>query len=113
MAATASRSTAWRRPITAGSVSAAGDVNGDGFAARLEQSSLNGANGCQINGEALSDQSGASVSSAGDINGDGFDDIIVGAVGGDPHRSPNPGASYVIFGKAAGLAANLGVAGPD
>jgi hypothetical protein len=46
------------------------------------------------------------VSGAGDVNGDGFGDLIIGA-----HRaSPNgaySGASYVVFGKAAGFAANL------
>ena len=43
------------------------------------------------------DYSGSSVSSAGDINGDGFDDLIIGALG----------ASYVVFGKAAGFDTTL------
>src|SRR5258706_501626 len=81
--------------------SAAGDVNGDGFAALiigaraadpngsasgasyvvfgkaggfttpLELSTLDGANGFKINGEAASDYSGVSVSGAGGVKGEG------------------------------------------
>jgi hypothetical protein len=117
------------------SVSSAGDVNGDGFAdvivgasgagphgsysgasyvvfgkaggfaATLLLSGLDGSNGFKISGVAASDNSGWSVSSAGDFNGDGVDDLIVGAP-----KAPNgdaSGASYVVFGKADGFAANL------
>jgi hypothetical protein len=62
--------------------------------------------GFQINGEARNDQSGSSVASAGDVNGDGIDDLIIGAYRADPNGSYS-GASYVVFGKAGGLAANL------
>ncbi len=118
------------------SVASAGDVNGDGyddviigartadsngsdagasyvvfgkasgFSADLELSALNGANGFKISGVAALDISGCSVASAGDINGDGYDDLIIGAFGADPHGSSS-GASYVVFGKALGYAANL------
>jgi Ca2+-binding RTX toxin-like protein len=124
------------------SVASAGDVNGDGFAdiivgadqadpnggysgasyvvfgtdagfsAALELSGLDGNNGFQISGEAAYDVSGRSVSSAGDVNGDGFDDVIVGARGADPNGSFS-GASYVVFGKAAGFGATLELSGLD
>jgi hypothetical protein len=120
----------------AGLVGSAGDVNGDGFAdlivgapgarphgsrsgagyvvfgrasglaANIDLSSLNGSNGFKLSGVAVNDASGASVASAGDINGDGFADLIVGAPGADPHGAYS-GASYVVFGKASGFAANI------
>ena len=46
------------------------------------------------------------MASAGDVNGDGFADVIIGAPYADPHGSGS-GASYVVFGKASGFAANL------
>ena len=118
------------------SVASAGDVNGDGFAdlivgaysadpngshsgasyvvfgkasgfaANIDLSSLDGTNGFKLSGEAADDRSGCSVASAGDVNGDGFADLIVGARVADPHGSYS-GASYVVFGKASGFAANI------
>lgn len=112
------------------SVSAAGDVNGDGigdiligelgntatsnesyvvfgsstpFSASLNLSSLDGSNGFVIHGITTGDRSGYSVSSAGDINGDGFDDILVGA----PVTGANAGESYVIFGSDQAFSASL------
>ena len=111
------------------SVSAAGDINGDGvddltvgapyaeligslsgrsyvvfgkttgFNSPLALSSLDGSNGFMLDGEAAGDQSGRSVSAAGDINGDGIDDLIVGAYRADPN--PFSGRSYVVFGRAS------------
>ena len=131
-----------RRLDPAGSVSAAGDVNGDGFddliigalgadpqrldsgasyvvfgkasgfAANLNLSTLDGSNGFKLSGVAAGDHSGCSVSAAGDVNGDGFDDLIIGAHGADPNGS-NSGASYVVFGKASGFAANLNLSTLD
>ncbi len=114
------------------SVSAAGDINGDGIddliigasgadpngsnsgasyvvfgdagglPNPINLSTLNGLNGFVLNGVAASDFSGSSVSAAGDINGDGIDDLIIGARYADPNGSSS-GASYVVFGDAAGL----------
>ncbi|ACC83711.1 beta strand repeat-containing protein [Nostoc punctiforme] len=96
--------------ISGGSVSGAGDINGDGiddviigasnaspngsssgqsyvvfgnstgFSASLNLSTLSGANGFTINGIKEGDFSGSPVSSAGDVNGDGIDDLIIGAI---------------------------------
>jgi tRNA A-37 threonylcarbamoyl transferase component Bud32 len=104
------------------SVSTAGDINGDGVSdlligafhhadltgrsyvvfgssgvggsGILALSSLNGANGFMLDGEAVTDYSGYSVSAAGDINGDGVGDLLIGAYG----HANTIGRSYVVFG---------------
>ncbi len=114
-----------------GSVSAAGDVNGDGFSdfilgaaangeggynagaayvifgkadgiGPLDLADLDPADGFKILGDAAYDRAGLSVSAAGDIDGDGFDDLLVGAPGHD-HGAANAGAAYLIFGRQADI----------
>lgn len=67
-----------------------------GFDATIDLSSLHGANGFKLTGEASHIHSGFSVSTAGDINGDDLDDVMVGA----------NDASYVVFGTATAFDAN-------
>jgi hypothetical protein len=122
------------------SVSAAGDVNGDGFADLIigafgADPNAKWATGASyvvfgkasgfaaildlatLNGGngfrldgAAGDVSGGSVSGAGDVNGDGFADLLVGAIGADPNGNDGAGSSYVVFGKASGFTATLDLA---
>ncbi|WOF72537.1 integrin alpha [Parvibaculaceae bacterium PLY_AMNH_Bact1] len=78
----------------------------------IDLGDLDGTDGFSIEGVASDDYSGGSVSSAGDVNGDGFDDLIIGATGVDENGS-GAGAAYIVFGKASGFGANLGLAGLD
>ena len=123
-------------------VASAGDINGDGFADLIvgaygadyngsdsgasyvvfgkaggfnfnfQLSTLNGADGFQINGEAAGDYSGFSVAGAGDVNGDGFDDLVIGAKGTILYNSSR-GASYVVFGKAGGFDSTIELSALD
>ena len=62
-----------------------------------------------INGANIFDSAGqSSVSNAGDVNGDGLDDLIVGAIGGDPNGTES-GVSYVVFGKQSGQSVELSI----
>jgi len=123
------------------SVSAAGDINGDGFddiviGSQIPNSaSINGrtyvifgaaggfdpsinlstlaaADGFRIIGGDDSDFSAHSVAGAGDVNGDGFEDIVIGAHGSDL-GGRGAGASYVFFGKAGGFGKTINLSTLD
>ncbi|MEZ5443050.1 MAG: integrin alpha [Lysobacterales bacterium] len=115
-----------------GTVSAAGDINGDGvddvvigarfadpngsysgssyvvfgrstgFAPVIELSGLDGSTGFRLDGAAAVDVSGARVTGIGDFNADGVDDLIVGAPGADVEGRANAGSSYLVFGRSTG-----------
>ncbi|SFE65026.1 integrin alpha [Nitrosomonas sp. Nm166] len=129
--------------FSGGSVSNAGDVNGDGFddvivGARfadpngensgssyvvfgkdssfdntIDLSNFDGNNGFRLDGATKSVLPAYSVSNAGDVNGDGFDDVIIGAPDADPNGIIGAGSSYVVFGKASGFDATLDLSSLD
>ncbi|MCK6620087.1 MAG: FG-GAP repeat protein [Calditrichaceae bacterium] len=99
------------------SVSAAGDVNNDGFADVIIGALWNDAGGQDagraylyfggtgmnniadviLSGEAGNERFGVSVASAGDVNNDGFSDVIVGAYLNDA-GGEDAGCAYLYFG---------------
>jgi Ca2+-binding RTX toxin-like protein len=83
-----------------------------GFAASLNLSTLNGADGFIVDGIDAGDSCGLSVS-GGDINGDGLGDLIIGAGNADPGGRIDAGESYVVFGRTGGFGAHLNLAGLD
>ncbi len=119
--------------LSGGSVSGAGDVNGDGVAdfvtgARsanddplfsgqsyvifgnatggvVDLGSI-GAAGFTIDGSVQGESSGESVSGAGDVNGDGLDDVVIGAF-----NSSVVGRAVVVFGKTGTTTVDLGALG--
>ena len=113
--------------VCGGSVSTAGDVNGDGYAevivgahyadnngraesgsayvlfgkasgfANIDLASLGASDGYRIDGAAMGDECGRSVSTAGDVNGDGCAEVIVGAPFADNNGRSGSGSAYVLF----------------
>ena len=125
-----------------GSVSGAGDVNGDGIDdivigaagaiggdsddesyvifgennwsnASIDLSDLDGSNGFKITGIQQGSSSGLSVSSAGDVNGDNIDDIIIGAAGADANNKSAAGESYVIYGSQKPFSSSIDISELD
>ncbi|MCI5097169.1 MAG: hypothetical protein MRY77_12715 [Rhodobacteraceae bacterium] len=84
--------------------------SGDGFAASLSLSDLNGQNGFRLEGIDANHRSGVAVAPAGDVNGDGFDDVIVGAYPATSNGTGRGGESYVVFGSGAGFPASMSLA---
>ncbi len=106
-------------------VSAAGDVNGDGYGDIIigapyfdngqtdegrafvyygSASTPSAAINWNVEGDGAGANLGYSVSAAGDVNGDGFADVIVGAPYYD-HGKQLQGAAFVYHGSASGLSA--------
>ncbi|UAJ74007.1 FG-GAP repeat protein [Synechocystis sp. PCC 7339] len=119
-----------------GSISLAGDLNGDGFgdfivgltndlnagqtgaayvvfggrslgsSGSFSLNNLNGGNGFTIQDPSSSGIVGYSVTGGGDINGDGYDDLVVSAPSAGNNQGDTKGSVYTLFGGA-----NLGVGG--
>ena len=129
-------------PIAAGdelgnSISAAGDVNGDGIDDLIISAFGADPNGVEnagqgyvvfgstgglapsLNVSALDGTNGfaidgiaegdnlSRVSAAGDVNGDGFDDVIIAAFWADPNGNASAGTSYVVFGSPEAFPASF------
>lgn len=107
-------------------LSAAGDVNGDGYGDFLVGTFHNSQRGydagaaylilghsldknfvreslssadARFTGRHSYDAVGSSVAGPGDLNGDGLDDIVIGAPAGNSEVPENPGHVFIVFGK--------------
>ncbi|MBY0336505.1 MAG: FG-GAP-like repeat-containing protein [Acetobacteraceae bacterium] len=116
------------------SVTALGDVNGDGLAdllvgapsasnngrdvsgsaylifgratglADIDLAALDPAQGVRFDGAAADDETGISVAAAGDVNGDGLADMLVGAWEAGTNGRLSSGSAYLLFGRTTGFA---------
>ncbi len=102
-------------------VSAAGDINNDGYddfvigasykdnigsvyliygqAAALAATNLS--DSIELYGEGSQDRAGAHINVAGDVNADGYDDFVIGAANNDSSGGDGAGAVYLVYGRAA------------
>ncbi|MBN1539559.1 MAG: FG-GAP repeat protein [Candidatus Thermoplasmatota archaeon] len=116
------------------SLSAAGDVNGDGYDDILIGVSGNGPSGqvylifgkasgwsmdkdlgsvdASFIGEENGDSLGVSVSGAGDVNGDGYNDILIGASGNDEGGS-DAGQTYLYLGRSTSWSMDMDLSSAD
>lgn len=84
-----------------------------GFSAQMSLDTLDGTNGFSLDGAGAGDRSGYSVAAAGDVNGDGIDDAIIGSRWVDLATGADVGQAYVVYGSAAGFAANMDLGSLD
>jgi hypothetical protein len=113
--------------FVAGSVTSAGDINGDGYADIIGGAYDTGNSGIvyiflgspsgpsfipstTLGPGNTGDEFGVSAAGAGDINGDGYADVVIGA----PDVNGSQGAAYVYLGSASGLSSSpsITLAGP-